>query len=89
MDTRESDRLICVIGLMEVRTVVDRVGVLVRQAITEAMALGVLTHVCLNVFLMKFSFYWILTEMGMREGCPIKCIGNYLVEDLFFRKKDF
>lgn len=74
---------------MEVRTVVDRVGVLVRQAITEAMALWVLTHVCLNVFLMKFSFYWILTEMGMREGCTIKCIGNYLVEDLFFREKDF
>lgn len=33
--------------------------------------------------------YWILTEMGMREGCPIKCIGNYLVEDLIFREKDF
>lgn len=28
-------------------------------------------------------------KMGMREGCPIKCIGNYLVEDLFFREKDF
>lgn len=27
--------------------------------------------------------------MGMREGCPIKCIGNYLVEDLFFHEKDF
>lgn len=43
--------------------------------------------VCLNVFLMKFLFYWILTGMGMRESCPIKCIGYYLVEDLFFGRK--
>lgn len=46
-------------------------------------------HVCLNVFLIKFLFYWILTGMGMREGCPIKCIGNYLVENLFFGRKKF
>lgn len=27
--------------------------------------------------------------MGMREGCPINCVGNYLVEDLFFCDKNF
>lgn len=38
---------------------------------------------------MKFLLYWILIDMGMREGCLIKCIGNYLVEDLFFCDKNF
>lgn len=27
--------------------------------------------------------------MRMTEGCPIKCIGNYLVENLFFGGKKF
>lgn len=43
--------------------------------------------VCLNVFLMKFLFYWILTGMGMREGCPIKCIGYSGRRFIFWKKE--